>query len=70
MEAAGSSEGTSAESALREHAARLHAIIATQRDVAIADLDQGYFLSRPLPPDELEAWLLRHGAAQGAARAI
>jgi diguanylate cyclase (GGDEF)-like protein/PAS domain S-box-containing protein len=29
---------------------------------------QGYFLSRPLPPDELEAWLLRHGAAEGAAR--
>jgi diguanylate cyclase (GGDEF)-like protein/PAS domain S-box-containing protein len=39
MEAAGSSEGVSAEDALREHAARLHAIIATQRDVATADLD-------------------------------
>ena len=31
---------------------------------------QGYFLSRPVPPDELAAWLLRHGAAQRAARAI
>jgi EAL domain-containing protein (putative c-di-GMP-specific phosphodiesterase class I) len=31
---------------------------------------QGYLLSRPLPPDELGAWLLRHGAAHGTARAI
>src|SRR3954470_22926564 len=39
MEAAGSSEGVPAESALRDHVTRLHAIIATQRDVATADLD-------------------------------
>jgi diguanylate cyclase len=31
---------------------------------------QGYFLSRPVPPDELSAWLLRHRRAQrGAVRA-
>ncbi len=29
---------------------------------------QGYYLSRPLPPDQLGAWLLRHSAAHGAVR--
>ena len=28
---------------------------------------QGYYLSRPLPADELSAWLLRRGAPQRAA---
>ena len=31
---------------------------------------QGYFLSRPLPPEELGAWLMRRAAPQRAARAV
>jgi hypothetical protein len=32
------------------------------------DIAQGYYLSRPLPPDQLGVWLLRHTAAHGAVR--
>ena len=32
------------------------------------NIAQGYYLSRPLPPDQLGAWLLRHSAAHGAVR--
>ena len=32
------------------------------------NIAQGYYLCRPLPPDQLGAWLLRHTAAHGAVR--